>query len=249
MFQYDLLISAVVGGLFYAALDALAGKRLRLSSRRMTQVVDQTAIDLASLRSSLAVVAGDQLATELASLDELGKRLESGFSADLTTFKSTLQTIVAKTTKLVRSSQEQIMVVSSQIGRDLAPIQSELDRDPAGLARQSWFPAGNGHDPAWPHELRSAPRFPFPHAQPITLDSDNGVPDASQFFDVQFRDISTSGFSFYLPHRIATNRIIARLGVGPNTVLVLARIVHQTEVPSGDGATFRIGCQIIRRVL
>jgi hypothetical protein len=249
MFQLDFLISAVVGGLFYAALDAVLGKRLRIPSPKVMRVADRTAIDLASLRSSLAVVAGDQLATELASLDELGGRLESSASDDANISKSTLQTIIARTADLVRSSQEQIMVVSSQIGRDLAPIQSELDRDPAGLARQSWFPAGNGHEATWPHELRSAPRFPFPHAQPITLDSDNGVPDESQFFDVQFRDISTNGFSFYLPHRITTNRIIARLGVGPGTVLVLARIVHQTEVPSGDGATFRIGCQIIRRVL
>jgi hypothetical protein len=124
----------------------------------------------------------------------------------------------------------------------------EVESDPAGLSRQTWFPAGRDPEPERISELRSAPRFPFPHLQAVALAADEMAVENLQFMDVQFRDISTKGFSFYAPQQLECERLIARLGFKADTVLVTARVVHQTDVPASTGHVVRVGCQILGRV-
>jgi len=108
------------------------------------------------------------------------------------------------------------------------------------LASQTAQPTGD--------DRRKSRRFPYPHRQPVAPVIDGVLPNQADFVEVLFRDISMEGFSFYSPNEFPAQQLVARLGSEPNTVYVLARMVHQKEVWHQDAWVYQVGCEILSKL-
>jgi hypothetical protein len=120
--------------------------------------------------------------------------------------------------------------------------------DAANLAAEKWFPTAAAQTSPSGKEQRATRRFPFPHIQRIAPAVNDEMPEDCSFREAQFRDISTTGFSFYLPEEFDSERLVAKLGTGPDVVTVLAEVMYQHEAWHEGSWVFHVGCRILRRL-
>jgi hypothetical protein len=245
MITLDLFAALVVSGVFYGVLGLVFRRFKKRHKPLHDEQSDVTAV-LTRVRHSHAS-ATHEMTSRLKTLSGLQQKLHATAAAESSS-SSSLHSIVGEVITLARQSQQDMLLVNASIGSELSSLQPYSELDPAGLAAEPWFPQGKGDAPPALQELRKSPRLPYPHIQLVAPASDESPPAAPDFFGVQFRDISTGGFSFYSPERLECDLLVARLGVEPDVVPVLAKIVHQAAVEAGDGSVVRVGCQIVRRV-
>jgi hypothetical protein len=92
-----------------------------------------------------------------------------------------------------------------------------------------------------------SPRHPYNTAQWVAPCFGHTPPERHEFRQVRCRDISTSGISFYWPTPPDYDRVVVRLGAGPNAIEVTARVVRFEPVDGGSGAAYVVGCQFTGR--
>jgi hypothetical protein len=244
MITLDMFSALILSGLFYGVLG-LVFRRFKNKQKALENGQSDVATVLSRVRQSHAS-ATQQLASKLDSLAGLQQKLQSTATVD--TGSHSLHSLVGEVITLARQSQEDMLEASASIGNELSSLQPNTELDPAGLSAETWFPQGKGDASPEINELRKSPRIPYPHIQLIAPVTAETLPSSADFFGVQFRDISTGGFSFYRPERLQCERLVACLGVEPDAVAVLAQIVHQAALDAGDSSVVRVGCKILRRV-
>jgi PilZ domain-containing protein len=72
------------------------------------------------------------------------------------------------------------------------------------------------------------------------------APDA-EFVEVEFRDLSTTGCSFWYKQLLPVEEIVVELGRPPHLIYLKARVVHVTPVLVGGLSSFVIGCEFTGR--
>lgn len=110
-------------------------------------------------------------------------------------------------------------------------------------------------------QRRESDRAPFPALQRIAIRQGRGVPDESEFFEVQCHDLTSRGFSFLIPYRPRFKVLVAAFGTAPSVIYLGAAITHCEEVmvytrrpdDSQDSATATkpmvlVGCQFTERL-
>jgi hypothetical protein len=180
---------------------------------------------------------GADLAYQLDSL--VRSRLASAPNAHLT---ERLRTLFEEIAKVVEQSKSPTAVATSP------KVVVQASPDNAGIAGAQWFPATPLNDAHQGTELRRAKRFSYIRKQAIAPVTGDDLPGASAFVEVLFRDISTTGFSFYTAEEFPVERLMAKLGSPPDMVTVLARVVRQNECWQDGQWVFHVGCEIERRL-
>jgi hypothetical protein len=74
------------------------------------------------------------------------------------------------------------------------------------------------------------------------------LPRPEDFFEVPFHDLAADGFSFFAHNKLDCKDLVAQLGAAPETVAVLARVVHQRTHQHFGRPEILVGCQILRRI-
>ena len=86
-------------------------------------------------------------------------------------------------------------------------------------------------------ERRRQPRITYRVIQRIAPWTSAGFPLESSFFEVACRDLSRGGFSYFSPMPPDVNSVVVELGNPPDTMYVLAEVLHHRQVvmyPSGE---------------
>ncbi|MBW3599156.1 MAG: GAF domain-containing protein [Planctomycetes bacterium] len=97
-------------------------------------------------------------------------------------------------------------------------------------------------------EKRTRARRLFPYVQRVAAWAGGRLPRPRDFLEVQCRDISATGFSFFVERRPRYDRIVVAFGPDENPVHVVAEVRHVTpHEPTGD-AQFIVGCEFLARV-
>jgi hypothetical protein len=79
-------------------------------------------------------------------------------------------------------------------------------------------------------DRRGADRQRFVSTQRIALRRGAGIPDESEFFEVQCHDLTRQGFSFLLPRAPTFHFLVAAFGAPPEAIYVSARVARCQEV-------------------
>jgi hypothetical protein len=115
----------------------------------------------------------------------------------------------------------------------MALIQNEID---AGFYNLIHRLVASSERPA-ACERRDRLRHAFRWRQRVAALSKPGVPDESEFIDVQCCDLSRQGFSFLFPGPPDFHMLVASFGRPPEVIYVSAEVVRTTSVlahTSGD---------------
>ncbi len=110
-------------------------------------------------------------------------------------------------------------------------VSSEADASFFRLVHELAAPLIQGKE-----ELRREPRHAFRALQRIAPWDGDGFPPPSKFVEVICHDLNRSGFSFLFPQRPDFPSLVAEFGTPPNTLYVLAEVIHCQPVlqyPSG----------------
>lgn len=86
----------------------------------------------------------------------------------------------------------------------------------------------SGHDPT--AERRDGRRKPFHSTERIAPCRGRGLPDESEFIEVQCHDLTGRGFSFFLPSPPDFDSLVAAFGTPPQVIYLAARVLHSTHV-------------------
>jgi hypothetical protein len=226
----------------YLVIGIFIGRHLK-SSRKQSFI---------SLSSDPDGAWGTQLQ---AAEDELGRQLgylikvqhDLRLAPDTTKSLESLRLLLDQIVKCVKQSQHAVRQVGPR-SDSAAHTNQEAVTDAAGLAGEKWFPGLIEPADFQGHEQRAAQRFPFHHVQPVAPAEDGTLPDESAFLGAQFRDISTTGFSFFVPEEFPADKLVAKLGTEPDIVTVLAEVVRQHEVWHAGSWVFQVGCRILKRL-
>lgn len=79
-------------------------------------------------------------------------------------------------------------------------------------------------------EQRGNQRRPFRSIQRIALFEGPGLPEESEFVEVQCHDLACNGFSFLLPSQPNFDSLVVSLGTPPSVIYVAAKVVHCRDV-------------------
>lgn len=94
-------------------------------------------------------------------------------------------------------------------------------------------------------DRRTAHRVGFVKVQHVAFGDHEQRPDESELQMVVCMDLSSTGVSFYLPARPATDKLVVRLTQQPIDTWLRARVVRVTEVARSNGKMFLIGCELL----
>ena len=97
-------------------------------------------------------------------------------------------------------------------------------------------------------DRRTSPRLAFRHRQRIAAISAGRPPTASDFFEVDCRDVSAGGFAFYLDREPGFNRLVVALGKRPEETFFVAEIVRVTPEIARGRRRVLVGCRFIGRI-
>ena len=87
----------------------------------------------------------------------------------------------------------------------------------------------------------------------IALRRTADMPSEADFIEVQCRDLTSQGCSFFLPNRPTFNELVVCFGAPPEAIYLKARIAHCEEA-AAHGATgsrhplFLVGCEFVERL-
>jgi hypothetical protein len=220
------MITVALIGLSYLGVGILIGRHLKVGRESLCPTMP--------CRNRESIVE-DDLVLRLNSLlhPHLGKKLDDDSAARLQALLGELARIVGQTQLSCGTTNHN---------------QSEDELDAAGIGTADWFPVTPlpDADPGATH--RQARRFTYARWQAVAPVVNDELPGPSAFVEVLFHDLSTSGFSFYAMEEFTVEKLIAKLGVPPNTVPVLARVLRQNEAWHDGRWMFRVACEIIRKL-
>jgi PAS domain S-box-containing protein len=97
-------------------------------------------------------------------------------------------------------------------------------------------------------DVRERFRRPFPYAQRLAVWGGGRLPRRRDFFEVQCRDISATGFSFYYERRPKFKRIVVAVGPEQSPVYLVADVRHVTAGKAEHRGSFLVGCEFRGRV-
>ncbi|MHB0959580.1 MAG: hypothetical protein ACYC6N_32065 [Pirellulaceae bacterium] len=91
-------------------------------------------------------------------------------------------------------------------------------------------------------ESRKTSRYTFSVEQKIARIVGGELPTLDAFESVRCADISRCGFSFYQPTRPDFAELVVALGLAPDLVYLVARVVHAEMIEMCGSLIFRVGC-------
>lgn len=97
-------------------------------------------------------------------------------------------------------------------------------------------------------ERRSCPRRPFRKSQRVAPYTYGRFPPLEEFHEVECRDLTSRGFSFWFRKPPKAKFLVVGLGAGTEWNYLLARVAHVTELDHEGTATYLVGCQFVRRL-
>ncbi len=138
--------------------------------------------------------------------------------------------------------------------RSLIGVAAEAT-DLAAMSRAALAPAANPEDSApapekkrTGKELRTSARQEFGVTQAIAPVVCGMLPHQKHFAEVECRDLSAGGFSFYLDKPPPYDTLVIRLGPPGSDTFVSARVAHVREVEHEGETVQLVGCQFIGKV-
>jgi len=241
MWTVDVLVTNILTGL-YLFIGIMIGRHLKPSQK---QPLLGWSGDCHEGWDARLKAAQDELGRQLGCLIKVQHDLR--LAPDTAKSMESLRLLLEQIIKAVKQSQQAVRQVNSRCEAE-SPAYQEPVTDAAGLAAEKWFPVLGEQGEFQGHEQRTARRFPYDHVQLIAPAANDTMPDESEFFGAQFRDLSTTGFSFLVSDEFPTDRLVARLGTKPDIVAVLAEVVRQHEVWHAGKWFYKVGCRILRRL-
>jgi PAS domain S-box-containing protein len=149
--------------------------------------------------------------------------------------------VVTKTQEVL-SVDWQIQAVKVA-GRQLCVVltgrEAAAEREPAAM------PAGPGMSGK---DLRTSPRRSYQYRQRIAPMYTVSIPTRHDFFEVDCKDISAGGVSFYFDQSPDFNALVVGLGRAPDLAYFTARVARVVEERSGDKVRYVVGCRFTGRV-
>ncbi len=97
-------------------------------------------------------------------------------------------------------------------------------------------------------EARSSERHQYAHGQLIARMINGKLPAPADFFEVDCRDLSAGGFSFYLDNPPDFDALVVALGRRSALSHFAARVAHVAKVQHDNRQQYLIGCQFTERV-
>ena len=103
---------------------------------------------------------------------------------------------------------------------------------------------------AVPHgnDLRSSPRRNYQYRQPIAPMYTVAIPHKNEFFEVDCKDISAGGISFYLDCPPDFTALVVGLGCAPGLAYFSARLARVVEQRTDGKSYYLVGCRFTGRV-
>jgi PAS domain S-box-containing protein len=110
---------------------------------------------------------------------------------------------------------------------------------------QSFSASGTAADPK---ALRSSPRRSYQYRQRIAPMYTVAIPTARDFFEVECRDISAGGVSFYLEGEPDFTALVVGLGRAPDLAYFTARVARVSQESVNGKTRYLVGCRFTGRV-
>jgi hypothetical protein len=96
-------------------------------------------------------------------------------------------------------------------------------------------------------DKRAATRYSFGVEQIVAGTIDGQMPPDADFSAVRCIDICQTGLAFYQTHRPNCKELVVGLGIEPNIVYLLARVVHVEMIELCGNLVFRVACEFTGR--
>lgn len=98
-------------------------------------------------------------------------------------------------------------------------------------------------------DRRRRERRPFPVRQRMAPYAGGPLPADACFQTIVCHDLSETGCSFTAPEALVQDRLVIALGMGDESLYLLAQVVRQTSAgtPPGSGG-IRVGCRFMGRL-
>jgi PAS domain S-box-containing protein len=97
-------------------------------------------------------------------------------------------------------------------------------------------------------EQRRSPRRAYRYRQGIAPMNGPHLPSPERFFEVDFWDISSCGFSFFVDELPAFEMLVAALGRGTSLTHFSARVMRVARITQDNSTRYLVGCDFINRV-
>ena len=97
-------------------------------------------------------------------------------------------------------------------------------------------------------EYRTSPRHGYEHGQLVARMLNGRLPAPADFFEVDCRDLSAGGVSFYLDSPPDFDTLVVALGRRSALSHFAARVAHVAKVQHANRQQYLIGCQFTERV-
>lgn len=97
-------------------------------------------------------------------------------------------------------------------------------------------------------QRRRSPRYSFEAVEWVAPVKDGKFPGLGDFLPIRCRDISKSGFSFWLDTPPDFEELIVRIQKGTSAVFVGAEVIHVTRHAAGATQEFLVGCRFTKRL-
>ncbi len=97
-------------------------------------------------------------------------------------------------------------------------------------------------------QRRRTPRYAFPAVHWIAPIKGDERPTPADFIPVRCRDISRSGFSFWLEEPPDFRELVARIQHGTEILYVKAEVIHVTRPADGSTPGVVVGCRFEERI-
>ncbi|MGQ9506105.1 MAG: PilZ domain-containing protein [Thermogutta sp.] len=97
-------------------------------------------------------------------------------------------------------------------------------------------------------QRRRSPRYSFEAVEWVAPVKGATFPSLGDFVPIRCRDISKSGFSFWLDTPPDFQELIVRIQKGTNAVFVKAEVIHVTRHTASDSHKFLVGCRFTERL-
>ncbi|HEY4761383.1 MAG TPA: hypothetical protein VIH42_12450 [Thermoguttaceae bacterium] len=97
-------------------------------------------------------------------------------------------------------------------------------------------------------DMRSSPRKDFPCTQRIAPMHGKDLPLPDEYINVECKNISCGGIAFYAKRRPGCKHFSVALGQKPAITMLIAQVVHISEVECNNQRMYLVGCKFIDRI-
>lgn len=112
------------------------------------------------------------------------------------------------------------------------------------LVHQMMTPPENGDA----SDRRIKRRNNFPAVQLVAPYLGDQLPTREQLAEVQCRDLSTTGLSYFAPQPPGSDRVVVALATAFSVVYLSAAVAHCSSVGTSDKPMYLVGCRFLGRV-